>query len=182
MAIARAENSPWEPRCITRIFSPLRSDEIALTMTGWAMLDAARSPLMIGGPLKTLAEVREAAAVFGMNVEGLELEDVARVVQTMEEAVSAAFATTLAMRPKDAGPSSGGNDGFGSFLPILSCLITQVRISLSEALALRVDRAHALIAGMRRNEGWECHGTAYALRELEEEMAAAENSKEGANA
>jgi hypothetical protein len=90
------------------------------------------------------------------------------IERTLRAAVTEAFAMALPMRLPDS-PQGGVDDGFGAWLPIFAALVTQCGLTPQAALALRVDRAFALLAAHRRNQGWEVAGTPYALREVAEE-------------
>jgi len=83
--------------------------------------------------------------------------------------MNAAFSTGLGMKPSEEGGEIGDDfDGFGTWAPTFSCLVSQVKIPFNEALALPVCRAFVLISTMRRNQGWRVIGTPYALRDMKE--------------
>jgi hypothetical protein len=167
--LASALQSPWEPRCVARAFATPRASTPVLTMQGWIDLDAMRSVLLVDEIPETLEEVETAAAVFALSVEGLTAADAVDVATAMRQGVRDAFAMALRMRP-ESGASDGARDGLGTWLPIFSCLVTQCGVPPSEALALPVGQAYALIAGHRRNQGWIITGTPYALRDVPEEV------------
>jgi len=166
--LAAALQSEWEPRCISRTFRTPAPDALVLTMQGAIDLEDARSPLLQGRLPETVEQLRAAFDAFGR----LELDPTAlfpdaalHLALLMRDAVVESFAMALPMRELGAA-SATSDDGFGRWLPLLACLVTQCGLSMEEALALPVGRAFALVAAMRRNDGWEVAGTSYALREV----------------
>jgi hypothetical protein len=168
--LAAAMQSPWEPACIARAFRTERHDEMHLTMQGWIDLEAPRSPLLAGGLPEDAAQLDDAIRAFkfySFKAEELSPEAAVELAAQMRDAVRAAFATALPMREPDATAGSDAPDGFGRWLPIFACLAVQCGLGETAALAMRVDRAFALVAGHRRNQGWEAAGTSYVLRDLD---------------
>ena len=166
--MAETLQSPWEPACVARAFRTPREGDLVFTMQGWIDLDALRSVLLCGGLPATLDDLRAAAAVFGLDVEALTPEEGADVARAMRRAVEDAFAMSLQMAQPHAEPGAEEPDGFGAWLPLFACLVTQCGLGPEDALALPVGRAYALVAAHRRNQGWRAAGTEYALRELAE--------------
>jgi len=169
-AIAKAEQSPWEPRCVCKAFASAPG-ALVLTLQGWIDLDAARSPLLEGKGIDADdAEGQLTAAVnaFGLGPLLTEPEDRDTLVEAMLDAVHAAFSTHLKMRcPGESRAQAPG--GFGKWLPILACLVAQLGMSRPEALATPVIQALALIAAHRSNQGWTVADLSYAQRDMEEE-------------
>ena len=165
-AIAGALRSPWEPRCVARAFVLCHAPAaIVLTMQAWIDLDALRSELLQGGVPETFADLRAAAAVFGLDVEALTPEEGADVARAMQRACMEAFALSLPMQAPGA-EGATEPDGFGAWLPLYACLVTQCGLSLAEARSCPVGEAYALTAALRRNQGWTVAGEAYALRDV----------------
>ena len=74
----------------------------------------------------------------------------------------------LPMRPEQP-VAENGDDGFGTWLRLWSCLVVQAGLSPADALNLEVGRAYALLAAMRANQvGWRVAGVPYALRDAAE--------------
>ena len=168
--VAAAEQSPWEPRCVSNAFASHSPRTFTLTMQAWIDLDAIRSPLLQDAVPATEADFWAALSAFGAaEKKGSELTpaEAAVLTEEMRAAVSAAFSMMLGMKRPDATEGDDA-DGFGSWLPIFACLKTQCGYTHAEALALDAGQAFAVIAAMRKNQGWEPHGTPYAVRDLEE--------------
>jgi hypothetical protein len=164
--LAGAMQSPWEPGCVARAFADARS-QIGLTMQGWINLDAARSPMLIGLPLETDEDLFAAAEAFEIDLDEMDEEDKALCSLGMERATREAFGMVLRMRePGATGTMSA--DGFGAWLPMMAFLLAECRMSYDVACRTFVGRAFALIAAVRRNQGWEVAGEAYAMREVAE--------------
>lgn len=167
--LAGALRSGWEPACLARAFATPAAGALALTMQQWIDLDALRSPLLQGDLPETAAQLAAAAEIFGLALDDLDPEEAAALGGAMLRACDAAFATALPMRPPQAEAGSEMADGFGTWLPLWAFLVSQCGLAPDAASALRVDRAYALMAATRRNQGWECAGTPYALRDAETE-------------
>jgi hypothetical protein len=183
--IAGAEQQPWQPLLVSNAFSS-RREFPALTMQGWIDLDAARSPFLHGewpedadGIAGALADA--ARALKMPDGKWQSAWEAARLTLDVRRAVNEAFSTVLRMRPPGEAAPDRGDDGLGNWLPVLACLISQLRMSESAALGLPVARAFALIAGHRFNEGWTVTGENYRLREVAESHAS-EPSEDGAAA
>lgn len=168
-ALAEAANSPWEPRCISDAFAP-STRTFSLTIQAWVALDAIRSPVLFGRAPETQEEFSLALAAFGLEPgQALTAEEAAVLAADMCDAVVAGFSTVLPMRSSESSGSSMMGDGFGRWLPIFACLVVQCGLSPADANAMPVAQAYALLAAMRRNQGWKEAGTPYNLRDLDDE-------------
>jgi hypothetical protein len=170
--LAAAERSTGEPRCITRAFASRTTGELVLTMQGWIDLEEARSPLLearIPDGDDALEQLNAAVDAFRCGPLDVTATEAARLAGKMLTAVQRAFGTVLPMSPPN--PAQGSNDGFGTWLPVFTCLVSQVGLSRREALDLPVEQAHAIVAAMRHNEGWSSAGVTYAQRNIIEEVA-----------
>lgn len=164
--IAAAEHDPFEPRCVARAFASGPATP-AFTMRRWIDLSAIRSPLLLGMIPADLVDLAAAAEVFGLAAEVLAPDEQRILAETLRDAISAAFAMALPMRPRDA-EQDARHGGFGSWLPIYAFLVFQGGKSRAEALAWPVVEVFAAIAAHRYNQGWEVGGTTYALRNLDD--------------
>lgn len=185
IALAEAKLSRSEPLILMRAFCEPEPGQVAMTMQQWAGLEKIRSPLLVGRLPETLGELERAAKVFGMSAASADDMSEAMVLgEVLLDAVRAAFATSMPMKEPadDKEPAKDHEllrepDGFGQWLPIFACLVTQCGLSEDVALRMRVDRALALIAGHRRNQGWKADGWTYpeweVVREFEERARAA---------
>ncbi len=164
--LASAMNSPFEPRCIARAFASRSKSRCVLTMQVWIDLHDARSPVLSGSAPESLEDLESALSAFGfagtLNLTPAEAADLAN---EMVAAVVDAFAMSLTMQPPTQAEAAV-QDGFGAWLPLMSCLMAQCRLSYESALAMPVGRAFALIAALRRNQGWSVAGVPYALRDV----------------
>lgn len=164
--LSEALNSKWQPLCIAAAFRTAPPGTLHLTLQGWIDLDFVRSPLLLGDIPEDLPGLQIALDAFGimeLDPFALTSEESLALAKQCREAVQRAFSTCLSMKPVEADSNCTPN-GMGDWLPLYACLVTQCGVSPKDALELRVDRAYALIAGMRRNEGWQNAGTPYALR------------------
>jgi len=166
--VAAALHSPWEPRCVAQCFRTRGEGDLAFTMQTWIDLEAARSPLLAGELPREMDDLYPALDAFGLAIGGMEPGEVAALATAMLRAVQTAFAMSLAMRQPDAEPGEETPDGFGAWLPLFACLVTQCGLSPAEAKQCDVGEAYALTAAHRRNQGWRAAGTEYALRDLAE--------------
>jgi hypothetical protein len=173
--LAGVSASPWQPRCIADAFrTPEEEQRFVFTMQTWIDLDAARSPFLLGSlPSpdleweEVMEEYRNAFAAFGCTEERLEKcepEDLILIGQSMIRTIDRGFALRLRMNPPKGFESTAGDDGFGDWLPAMACLKSQMHFLWSEALAMSVEQALAVINAHRRNEGWTPAETPYALR------------------
>jgi hypothetical protein len=163
--IAALEQSPWQPLCLAAAFATPRPGEIVFTLQHWIDLDRARSPLLLGR-LPDLDELREAAPIFGLEVEALTAEEAILVAEALRAAVADSLAMSCGVKPPEVGERLDP-DGFGTWLPLLAFLITQAGLGLHEALHLPVRKALPLMAAHRYNQGWRVtEDTPYALRDL----------------
>ncbi len=186
--VAAAAQSPWQPRCIAAAFSVQggahrvgRLTLQPLTMQGWIDLDAARSWYLGGTPdpepgdtarLEQLAQV--VSVLAGEPVSVVELlarkpDEAIALHEAAQAILNAATSTMLSMRPPVERREShgGGDDGFGVWLIVLGSLIAEVGLTRAEALATPVAQAHALIATVRRANGWRVSGGGYKMKNLE---------------
>jgi hypothetical protein len=167
--LVAAMQRPWQPRCIVRAFAtPAKPPLFTLTIRTWANLDAIESPLLQGTLPPTVEEIERAIAAFGWpsEIEELTSEEALVMAEEMRLAIRDGFSTSLEMAPPDGSAERDLQHGFGSWLPVLSCLVTQCGMSARRALDFPVNQAFAIIAGMRHNQGWKAVGVPYALREL----------------
>lgn len=165
--LAAELRSPWQPRCIARAWRTPGEGDLVFTMQTWIDLDAARSPLLAGRAPETIEELAGAFAIFGIPFDAATPpEEAALIVAAMRRAIEEGFAAALPMRPPEAADDDGA-DGFGVWLPLLACLVTQCGLEPEAALRLGVTRAHMLISAHRRNQGWEVAGQPYAVRDME---------------
>lgn len=172
--LAGALQSPWEPACVARAFSTPAEGELALTLQQWIDLDAIRSPLLEGLLPETAEQLEAAAEIFALALDDLDPDEAAAIGGAMLRACGSAFATALPMRPPQAEAGSEMADGFGTWLPMWAFLVSQCGLAPDAANGLRVDRAYALMAATRRNQGWHCAGTPYAMRDAAEKEDAAD--------
>ena len=85
--------------------------------------------------------------------------------------------TAIGMRhPESNGVETNGDQGFGSLGPVLAFLVAECHLGVEEALGLRVDRAFALMALVRNNQGYRTVGPNYREREMEEREGTARRS------
>ncbi|EDY16680.1 hypothetical protein CfE428DRAFT_5793 [Chthoniobacter flavus Ellin428] len=169
--ISTAANAPHEPRCIARAFaSPLETD-LRFTMQVWIDLEAIQSPILRGEAFEDAAQIEHAARAFAMDLRPTTVtpKEAAACLDAMRDAIADAFELSLKMsRPGES--QTGDSDGFGTWLPIYACLVTQCRIDPEAALRMDVGRAFALISAFRHNDGYRvAGGTPYALRDVASE-------------
>jgi len=169
--LSGAMHSRWEPRCVARAFITPPRGTLTLTMQHWIELDAIRSPLLDLELPKDAAQLEAAARVFALSVRELPVESAVEVAQQMRQAVAAAFDMAIPMRPPHT-PGAGLDDrlaeGFGGWLPMFSFLVAECHMPVILARMLSVGQAFALLAATRRNQGWICTGTTYAMRDAEQ--------------
>lgn len=172
--LAAAEAGPFEPADIGRLFSRSARPEFEFTMQAWIDLSAAESPLLLGvfpdadGAAALEAMLGDALAAFGRSRDmagSLEPGEAVVVMGRMLRSIADGFSAAVRMRPAGACATGTGGGGFGAWLPIYCCLVTQCGLGPEAALAMPVGRAYALIAGMRWNQGWECAGESYRQRD-----------------
>ncbi|MEO8204875.1 MAG: hypothetical protein ABI615_01750 [Chthoniobacterales bacterium] len=169
--------SPWEPQCVARAFcSTAAGEPFVFTMQAWIDLEAAQSPLLQGTlpPGETaLDDFATAFRAFGhrdTTPENCEPEELVLLGHKMIRAIREAFAMRLSLEPPDgsAKKSAIADSGMGFWLPVFSCLTSQLGFSRADALATPVPQAFALIASHRVNQGWSVAGETYALRDCGE--------------
>lgn len=166
-ALAQAEQSPWEPRCVARAFMSPAPGALGLSMQRWIDLEAVKSPLLLGRWPEgeaALAQRSAAVDVFELGALVLEWEEADELWQAMLDAVREAFALNIKMRAPGAS-GLGAAAGFGLALPILSCLLSELHMSRLDALATPVAQAFGLIAGHRSNQGWSALDATYTQRD-----------------
>lgn len=167
-ALAGAEQSPWEPRCVSKAFAS-RPGGLVLTMQGWIDLDAVCSPFLEGrlpDGDDAVAQLSAAVDAFGLGPLEVKPDDAIELAEAMRKAVTEAFSMQLKMQPPgDTSPKAPG--GFGSWLPIFACLVAQIGMSRLDALATPVCQAFALIATHRHNQGWLVSDATYAQRDAD---------------
>jgi hypothetical protein len=139
-------------------------------MQGWIDLEAIRSPLLRLELPDPPEAIEAAARAFALTIDGLTPKEALLVAIAMRRATADAFAMALPMR-RPGSTEDGGDDGFGSWLPLFAFLISDCRLDPVAARALRVDQAFALLAACRRNQGWECADASYAQRDVSEPLA-----------
>lgn len=170
LAAAQEMQSPWEPRCVGLAFASESPRTFVLTMHAWIDLDVIRSPVLKGNAPETREEFYATLHAFGVEEKkGAELDPEEAAVMTDEMLVAVALGFSMALPMEPPGSQVEGEDeadGFGGWLPVFGCLVTQCGIDPDAAMKVRVDWAFALIATMRRNQGWKPKGTPYALREM----------------
>ena len=172
--LVQADQSPWEPRCVAAAFCTTDA-RFVLTMQGWIDLEAAESPFLLGNlpPAEVaLDHFRLAFAAFGhvrTTPEDCDPEELVAIGRMMLRAISAGFSMRAEIDPPEGCKKAAGDNGLGEWLPIVACLKSQLGFSLSEALALPVAQAFALVAGHRCNEGWSVSRETYAHRDIPEE-------------
>jgi hypothetical protein len=175
--IAELQNSPWQPRCVARMFATNGRGvtDPVFTMQAWINLDAIESSLLYGKPPATYDLAVAALQVFGLSVEDLLGEDVdeenpehekkiaealGEAVVKMNHAVRKGFAMSIEMEPPrddDVQYEEVPNE-FGSYLSTWACLVTKCGLLPDCADMLEVGRARGLIAAMRGNSGWRVQG------------------------
>lgn len=172
--LSGAAHSPWEPRAVAEAFRRDDEEVFVLTMQAWIDLDAARSPILQGDLPEPDGAVLEhyaaAFAAFGYTAAtpgACEAEELILLGQKMIAAVREGFSMALRMTPPGGAGTSPDRGGFGTWLPLLACLKTQLGFSLTEAMSVPVKQAFALIAAHRANEGWTVAGEPYQYREVQ---------------
>jgi hypothetical protein len=167
--LAAAMASPWEPWTVAQAFATPVAGMPVFTMQVWIDLAAVRSPLLSGGELDH-DQVLAAFLAFGLRMEEFTGEQAAVAVVKMRLAIAEGWAAAIPMRPPKSVPQRP--DGFGTWAPLLACLVAECGLSDERALAMKVSAMHVLVASHRRNQGWEEGGVPYALRDIQTEEAA----------
>jgi len=161
--LAAAEASPWQPSCIAHAFG--RRPRFDFTMQTWIDLDRVHSPLLQGDLPEEIEQLHDAVDAFKCGPLRVEPEAAREMAEAMLAEINRGFGLILKMQ-RPAGASATSADGFGSFLPVLTALISQLGLSRADALITPVGQAFALLATHRHNEGWMPTGTPYAQREV----------------
>lgn len=162
--LASVDQSPWEPRCIAAAFYPPANLPV-LTMERWIALDAIQSPLLLGKRPSDLETLESAANIFALSARTLSAEEAILLGNQLLEVVNGAFAMALRMRQPGSEQDAGGA-GFGSWLPLFTCLLVDCGMPAADVRAFPVGQAFAVLAAMRRNQGWEPAETSYAQRDV----------------
>jgi hypothetical protein len=183
--LAGAMTSAEEPLCVARCFARPVKYRPRFTFQTWIDLEAIRSPLLDGRQFQSIEQISAAFSAFDLSVENLTGEEAALVEEELRAVIGEAFGMALEMSPPrlpGEQPPLEGPDGFGTWAPIMACLIFEGGVSPWEAAQAEVGRTLVLVAAHRRNQGWRAIGTPYALRgrssesEGESESAAPETS------
>jgi hypothetical protein len=164
--VSGAMRSPWEPSCVAACFGTPRT-KLRFTMQVWIDLDRARSPLLQGEELKGLEQFNAALDAFGFAPMAEATEEALILADGMLATIDAAFAMNVLMRNPRSDATEAA-EGFGTWLPLLACLVVECSMAPAVALTLDVGQAFALLAAHRRNEGWEVKGVSYAMRDIKE--------------
>lgn len=169
--LVQADQSLWEPACVAAAFCTTDAPFV-LTMQGWIDLEAAESPFLLGSlpdAEVALDHFRLAFAAFGherTTPEECDPEELVALGRMMLRAISAGFSMRARLAPPDGCKMVSGDNGLGEWLPIVACLKSQLGFSLTEAMALPVAQAFALVAAHRCNEGWSVCGETYRMRNV----------------
>jgi len=170
-----AEQSPWQPMCVARMFARDAGTPFVLTMQGWIDLEARRCPLLVGElpeAEEAIEEFEAAFAAFGHTAttpEACEPHELVMLGHMMMRAIRDAFAMQVRLSPPEGCQIAAKDNGMGQWLPVMACLGGQMGMSLAEARAMPAGEAFALIAAHRCNEGWSVAGEDYATREVGED-------------
>ena len=172
--LVAAERSIWEPRCVAQTFCS-SEEPFAFTMQAWINLDAVRSPFLLGELPEAevaLVQFKEAFAAFGhwgTTPEACEPEELVLIGRKIIGEIAQGFSMRVKLAPPEGCKlEEAANNGIGYWLPIVTCLKSQLGFSLAEALELPVGKAFALIAAHRCNGGWSVAGENYAQRDIED--------------
>lgn len=185
--LVATEESPWQPRCVGRAFcSDAVAGEFVFSMQVWIDLDAMQSPFLLGEiPEVEVAWVEfekafRAFGYFGTTPEACDPEGLVLIGRKMIGVIAEGFAMRVPLDvPEGSSAVKVAANGFGDWLPLLTCLKSQMGFGWAEALELPVGQVYALIAAHRCNEGWSVSGETYALRDVEEEDSHAEARRLG---
>jgi len=166
-------------------------------------LDRARSFLLDRRPLgndagAALAQVASALDAFRaypadprlrvapQSVEGLLLQitppaALPTLVATLSSRWAEAMSTAIPMYPPPVPKGMKqmelrGEDGLGSWLPLVSILAVELHASPASILDLPVAQGLALLAGVRRSQGWSFPGGGYLGRERRDAAAKARSA------
>lgn len=162
--LARAAQSHDEPRCIARTFATPKPGSVVFTMGHWITLESLRSPLLQAQIPESVEEAETSANVFGLSIQDLSAEEAVELGVRLRDAIQDGFAMALKMRPEE-GEADTAADGFGTWLPVFTFLITECHCPPFEARSVPVGQALAILAARRRNQGWRCGGATYAERD-----------------
>lgn len=177
LAMAKADQCPWEPSCVAAAFARPLATEFVLTMQGWIDLDAIRSPILQGKLPEVDADGSDVPVRLALlaamkafdRVPDVECtpENAIAIGHRMIAAVNDAFAMVVKMNPPsgfDAGAAGPG--GLGNWLPVFAALVNLLHDE-SKALAMPVQQAFAILAGTKLNAGWTVAGESYRSREAD---------------
>lgn len=163
--LARAGQSAADPRCIALCFCTPAEGELRLTMQQWIDLEAISSPVLQQQIPEHPDELERAANVFGLSIRDLDPGEAIGIADRLIDSVKRAFGMCLGMQQPGDSPSAAP-DGFGLWLPVFVFLIAECGCSPVTARQVPVGEAFALLAGRRRNQGWEPKGETYAQRDV----------------
>ncbi len=170
--IAGAESSPWQPRCVAKCFGsafgvPASAGfRVRFTMQRWIDLEDLRSVLLTGGLPETIEELEAACDIFELLIGELTPQEALDVATGLRRAIEEAFAMAVKVSDPDAAPDlTRDENGFGDWLSLYACLVGQLGVAPSEAKAMDVGEAFALIAAHRGNRGWRVAGMTYKQRD-----------------
>ena len=161
--LAEVEASPWQPRTVRNAFLPVpvlvgHIMLQPLTMIRWLRLDRVQSPFLGGAwPLDTTVQVRalvSAVAILSGD-QGVDEERFIQIVtpeetlegfRTVATLISDAFSPDIEMRREGPDVPAHRPGGFGRWLVLMTCLITDLGLSVSEAMQIPVAQALCLHA------------------------------------
>jgi hypothetical protein len=171
--LVAAERSPWQPQCVARAFrSAAAGEPFVLTMQAWIDLDAARSPFLLGRlpeAEEAFFRFEQAFAIFGhrgTTPEDCDGDELVLLGRKMIDAILEAFSMRVRLEPPEGFSPKAVNNGMGEWLPIMTCLVSQLGFTLAAARMLSVAEAFALIAAHRCNQGWSVASESYAQRDV----------------
>jgi len=172
--LVAAKSSPWQPRCVARSFGSA-TESFVLTMQAWIDLDACQSPFLLGRlPEEGEAILLQFEAAFrafghpGTTPDACDGDELVLLGWKMVRAIVLAFAMSVKLEPPQGQKMEHHDNGLGEWIAILACLKSQLGFSMTEALALPVGQAFALIAAHRCNEGCIVAGETYEMRDIAE--------------
>ena len=191
--IADVTRSPWQPRAVAEVFTrkpvqvgPWRLGQ--LTMRGWIALDAVRSPFLnleripVDKVPERLAEAIAAltgeAVTADTVIDAVPPSEAQAAVEALFDLCGERFSCGVKLKPPkhlEGGPEIS-EDGFGSWGPLLACLVKEMGMSRIDALDAPASQATALVMFARHNEGYRVEGPNYRHRETGESVEEEEES------
>lgn len=174
--LAALERSVYQPSCVSRVFATAAEEApFVFRMQTWIDLDAIRSPVLElrlphedEGVLPALAGALAAFGHHEATVEELEPEQVIMLFGDMIAAVQQGFSMRLTVEPPRRAESRA-DGGFGSWLPLYTCLLGQLYIPRAEVRQMPVAEAFAILAAHRWCHGWSVQGETYKNRDVRED-------------